>query len=202
VRKIDAAEDMLAKTGALYTDGAVSSAAELPVRMVSTVQKARNSQYIKEYPLNFGDEDGIEFSGRGDEAEPIDLMVGEEDKQRLHDAIGMLSRDEAFVIQKLYLGNTGESYRSVAKQLGCSHERVRKYKMDAFRSIAMALAGYIMYVPRGKAAEELGVHTSTVTRWAKKGKIKYIVSVSGRRKYDINSCGNRQSTVGSRQIVD
>ena len=143
LRKIDAVIDDLVKMGASYADEAVSSITGLPRKMVNAAQKARKTQYVIDYPLDCKEVHGLEyFSHRDEESEPIDFMVKSEDSERLHNAIDELPSDEAFVIQKLYFDDdsTRESYRSVAKKLGCSHEQIRKLKVSAFDKIALAFA--------------------------------------------------------------
>ena len=44
-----------------------------------------------------------------------------------------------------------------------------------------------MYVPSRKACLELGVHANTLRRWADEGKIRYIRTASGQRRYDCSS---------------
>jgi len=41
------------------------------------------------------------------------------------------------------------------------------------------------YLPSRKAAESLGVHPNTLRKWADSGKIKYIRTASGQRRYDV-----------------
>lgn len=43
------------------------------------------------------------------------------------------------------------------------------------------------YLPSRKAAEALGVHPNTLRRWANAGKIGYIKTDSGQRRYDVDS---------------
>lgn len=43
-----------------------------------------------------------------------------------------------------------------------------------------------MYLPSRKACQLLGVHESTLRRWADSGKIKFIRTASGQRKYDVD----------------
>lgn len=42
-----------------------------------------------------------------------------------------------------------------------------------------------MYVPSRVAEKELGVHANTLRRWAREGKIDYIRTASGQRKYNV-----------------
>jgi len=143
LRKIDAAIDDLMKVGISYADEAVSSITGLPRKMINAVQKARKTQCVIDYPLDCKEANSVGyFSHRDEESEPIDFMVKGEDSERLHNAINELPSDEALVIQKLYFDDdsTRESYRSVAKKLGCSYEQVRKLKVSAFDKIALAFA--------------------------------------------------------------
>jgi len=43
------------------------------------------------------------------------------------------------------------------------------------------------YLPSRKARELLGVHPNTLRSWAKNGKINYIKTASGQRKYDVDA---------------
>jgi len=43
------------------------------------------------------------------------------------------------------------------------------------------------YLPSRKACELLGVHPNTLRSWAKNGKINYIKTASGQRKYDVDA---------------
>ena len=52
----------------------------------------------------------------------------------------------------------------------------------------------IMYVPSRKACLELGVHANTLRRWADEGKIRYIKTASGQRRYDCSSIEESGST--------
>ena len=47
-----------------------------------------------------------------------------------------------------------------------------------------------MYKPTRKAAEELGVCPNTLRNWANEGKIRYIRTASGQRRYDTSSVIN------------
>ena len=51
-----------------------------------------------------------------------------------------------------------------------------------------------MYVPSRKACLELGVHANTLRRWADEGKIRYIKTASGQRRYDCSSVEKKSST--------
>lgn len=51
-----------------------------------------------------------------------------------------------------------------------------------------------MYVPSRKACLELGVHANTLRRWADEGKIRYIKTASGQRRYDCSSVEQSGST--------
>lgn len=42
------------------------------------------------------------------------------------------------------------------------------------------------YLPSRKAAEAIGVHPNTLRAWADTGKIKYIRTASGQRRYDVD----------------
>lgn len=44
----------------------------------------------------------------------------------------------------------------------------------------------MVYVPSRKAAKTLGVHPNTLRRWAEQGKIAFIRTASGQRKYDVD----------------
>ena len=52
----------------------------------------------------------------------------------------------------------------------------------------------LMYVPSRKACLELGVHANTLRRWADEGKIRYIKTASGQRRYDCSSVEQDSST--------
>lgn len=140
IRKIDTVIDELRKTGQSHTDEAVSAITGLPGKRVNVVQKARKTQYVIDHPLDYKETNSVGYFNRIDESEPIDSMIKNEDSERLHNVLDMLPDDEACVIKKLYFddGCASESYRSVAKTLGYSHEQVRKLKLRAFGKIALA----------------------------------------------------------------
>lgn len=143
LRKIDTVIDDLRKAGQSHTDEAVSSETGLSSKSVAAARKARKTQYVIDHPLDCKEVDSVGYFNHMDEGlEPINSLVKSEDSKRLHNAIGILPNDEAFVIQRLYFDDdcTRESYRSVAKKLGCSYEQVRKLKMSAFNKIALAFA--------------------------------------------------------------
>lgn len=151
LRKIDTVIDNLRKAGQSHTDEAVSSVTGLPKERINAIQKARKAQYVVDQPLDGNEANSIGHPGHrllktighiDEEPAPIDALVKSEDSERLRNAIGILPDDEAFVIQRLYFDDdcTRESYRSVAEEMGCSHEQVRKLKMSAFDRIALAFA--------------------------------------------------------------
>lgn len=132
LKKINIVIDDLKKAGQSCTSEDVSFVTGLPEKRVDVMQKTRQSQYITDsYP-----------DLAGGEPEPFESLIKDEDSKRLHAAIDMLRDDEAFVIKRLYFDDdcTRESYRSVAKKLGCSHEQVRKLKLNAFDKIALAFS--------------------------------------------------------------
>jgi len=57
------------------------------------------------------------------------------------------------------------------------------------------------YVAPGKARDILGVSDSTLRRWATTGKIRSIITPTGRRLYDIESIGGTQSSQAD-DVVD
>lgn len=44
----------------------------------------------------------------------------------------------------------------------------------------------MVYLPSRKASKTLGVHPNTLRRWAEQGKIAFIRTASGQRKYDVD----------------
>lgn len=150
---IETVIDDLKKSGQAPTDEDVSSATGIPEKRVVAARMARRSQHaVDHFPGHCrrpsvvldNDETGNDeyMDMFGEEQEPIDDLVSSENSARLHSALDKLPENEAFVIRKLYFDDncTEESYRSLAAQMCCSYEQVRKLKVSAFGRIATAFA--------------------------------------------------------------
>jgi putative resolvase len=51
-----------------------------------------------------------------------------------------------------------------------------------------------MYIPSRKASEQLGCHPNTLRKWANEGKIPYIKTESGQRRYNIEAFIGKQAS--------
>jgi len=51
-----------------------------------------------------------------------------------------------------------------------------------------------MYIPSRKAAEQLGCHPNTLRKWANEGKIPYIKTESGQRRYNVDAFIGKRTT--------
>jgi len=58
-----------------------------------------------------------------------------------------------------------------------------------------------VYLPAKKAARLLGVHPVTLYRWAKKGKIRYIRTPTGRLRYPLSEIMRLKSIMGNAKDV-
>jgi excisionase family DNA binding protein len=50
-----------------------------------------------------------------------------------------------------------------------------------------------MYIPSRKAAQQLGCHLNTLRKWANEGKIPYIKTASGQRRYNVDEFIGKQT---------
>ena len=152
-KQVEAVIDGLRRDGQAHADEDVSSATGITKKGVASARMARKSQYVMDHFPGHShkrendtpdDEMGNDaYMNLLDEArEPIDDLISGENSTRLRSILAKLPGNEELVIRKLYFDDncTGESYRSLAAQMGCSYEQVRKLKVSAFGKIALAFA--------------------------------------------------------------
>lgn len=145
LRRVDIAIDDLRKIGAEYSDEEVSGATGLSKKRIRAACRARKARQCVVMDRVADREEGKSVGWNLEQPDlqldPSNIATLVEISDCIGSAIRSLMPKEAEVIRRRYFDPDKKdiSYRSIASDIGCSHEQVRKLEKTALIKLRMAL---------------------------------------------------------------